>query len=88
MSTCNSVKTPELAVASEALTRLIQEADNGGADLQQGKLVVSGSNAICRVIKTDLDRRLAGPKLIAAEARLIEAETRQQIERPTRSRAA
>ena len=63
-----SVKTPELVVASEALKNLITAADQGVADVQQGKLVVGASNGVCRVVKTDLDRRLAGKKLAAIEA--------------------
>jgi len=65
--TTASIKTFELTLASEALTNLLRAADKGIADIQQGRLVVGASNGMCRVVKTDIERRLAAPKLAAIE---------------------
>src|SRR5690606_30177799 len=54
-----------------ALGRLIQAADQGAANVDQGRLLVSATNGQCRVIKTDLDRRLSDSKLRELEAKDI-----------------
>lgn len=63
----SGIKTPELQLAGDALVNLLRAADKGIADIQQGRLVVGASNGMCRVVKTDVDRRLAAPKLAAIE---------------------
>lgn len=72
-----SIKTPELALAGDALTNLLRSADKGIADEKQGKLVIGASNGMCRVVKTDLDRRLAAPKLAAIESTKPEERVRR-----------
>ena len=73
----SSIKTPELIIASDALNNLIKQADRGIADVPQGRIVIGASNGMCRVIKTDLERRIAAPKLAAIEA--TAAERRAQL---------
>jgi hypothetical protein len=67
----STIKTPELAQAAAALSRLIEAADQGAANIDQGRLLVSATNGQCRVIKTDLDRRLASDRLREMEAKTI-----------------
>jgi hypothetical protein len=67
----STIRTPELAQAAAALSRLIQAADQGAANVDQGRLLVSATNGQCRVIKTDLDRRLSDGKLRELEAKDI-----------------
>lgn len=67
----STIKTPELAEAAAALSRLIKAADQGSANVEQGRLLVSATNGQCRVIKTDLDRRLSDGKLRELEAKDI-----------------
>jgi hypothetical protein len=67
----STIKTPELAEAANALSRLIKAADQGAANVDQGRLLVSATNGQCRVIKTDLDRRLSDGKLREMEAKDI-----------------
>jgi hypothetical protein len=67
----STIKTPELAEAANALSRLIKAADQGSANVEQGRLLVSATNGQCRVIKTDLDRRLSDGKLRELEAKDI-----------------
>jgi len=77
----SSVKTPELAIAIGPLTNLLQAADKGVADAEQGKLVVNASNSLCRVVKTDVETRIGRAKALAVEAKLIEGTVEKQPER-------
>lgn len=67
----STIRTPELVQAAAALSRLIQAADQGSANVEQGRLLVSATNGQCRVVKTDLDRRLSDGKLREMEAKVI-----------------
>jgi hypothetical protein len=67
----STIKTPELAKAAGALARLIEAADQGIANLEQGRVLVSATNGQCRVIKTDMERRLADGKLRELDAKDI-----------------
>ncbi|WP_291854831.1 hypothetical protein [Bradyrhizobium sp.] len=72
-----SIRTPELVTATVALNSLIDQARRGKADVEQGRVVIGAANGICRLVKTDLERRMAAPKLQELEARTVQA-------RPTR----
>lgn len=74
-----TVRTPELNAAMNAVMRVIDDADKGVADAQQAKLVIGASNTACRIVKSDIDRRTAGIKLAALEAKQIEQGNQKQI---------
>lgn len=76
-----TIKTPELNVAMNAVMRVIDDADKGVADTAQAKLVIGASNTACRIVKSDIDRRTAGIKLTALEAKQVEASNQKQLER-------
>lgn len=77
-----TVATPELAVAVGPLTRLIESADKGTADVKQGQVLIGATDKMCKVIKTDVDRRIRDVALREAEAKMVEAnaEKPQAIE--------
>ena len=76
----STVRTPELALAVDALQAVISDAHKGVADVPQGRLIVASTNGMCRVIKTDLDRRISAAKLAALEAKVVGGD--RQIEPP------
>ena len=75
----STIRTPELAQAAAALSRLIEAADQGNANVKQGRLLVSATNGQCRIIKTDIDRRLADGKLRELEAKDITSSSEEQL---------
>ena len=67
---------------------MIKAADQGAANVEQGRLLVSATNGQCRVIKTDLDRRLSDGKLRELEAKDITEQADALPAAPDRSSVA
>lgn len=75
----DTIKTPELGAAMNAVMRVIDDADKGVADATQARLVIGASNTACRIVKSDIDRRTSGIKLAALEAKQIEHTKQRQL---------
>lgn len=75
----DTIKTPELKIAVAPLANLLAAADQGVADAEQGKLVIGASNSLCRVVKADVETRIARAKAVAVEAKVIEGTTAPQV---------
>lgn len=74
------IRTPALKAASEAALNVIAKRPSGEMDHDEARDLVASANAISRAVATELQVRIAMPKLTAIEAKQIEAETTAKIE--------
>jgi len=75
------ITTPSLKEAEAAFRGVIAGRQTGAMEHDEARDIVSAGNGVVRAVGQELKVRLAMPKIAAMEAKMIEAEDRQQIEK-------
>ena len=73
------VKTPLILESVDAARAAIAGIQDGSLEPRQASIVVGGARALQSAVTVDIKARMAGPKIAAQEAKLIEHERRNQI---------
>lgn len=74
------ITTPGLKEAAETFSAVIKGAGDGTLEKEQARNMIAAGNGITRTHATELSIRLAMPKLLAMEAKMIEAEQHKKLE--------
>lgn len=73
------IKTPVLKRIVDGLEEVFDSAIAGSADPEQSKIALGAAGRITSAVATDIKVRAALPKLIAAEAKLINQPAPQAL---------
>lgn len=73
------VETPLIVESVDAVRYALDGLKSGALEPKQAGHFISGARALQNAVSSDIKARIAMPKIIAQEAKLVETEKQRQI---------